>query len=196
MVGKSLCSATETHGITSIQSQLLLVNGSRSGPISQPMTQRGWSSFAPTIRQATNRRRHGDSWRKRTGSMITLKGFTVQSVSNIERSASSWSASMRLAIPEARVGSPVHLDEADFPINPRRTEEQGYSAIWMSPSLRENSLNISRSSPICSIIEKKAQSLLIASVMKPSGKPHLMIVLIVFTAYAVSKIWRITAPWM
>ena len=51
--------------------------------------------------------------------------------------------------------------EADIPINSRRTEEQGYTEVptWLSPDVKF--LNISGPSPVCSIIDKKARSLLI-----------------------------------
>jgi hypothetical protein len=62
--------------------------------------------------------------------------------------------------------------EADFPINTRWTEEQGYSDVPPWSSLDDKTLNISRSSPACSIINKKVCSLLISLAIKVWGRAN------------------------
>lgn len=52
-------------------------------------------------------------------------------------------------------------NEADFPINSRWTGEQSYSDVLIWSSLGDKTLNISRPSPACSIVDKKVRSLLI-----------------------------------
>jgi len=65
---------------------------------------------------------------------------------------------------------PSLQSEADFPINIRWTEEQGYSDVPPWSSLNEKTLNISRSSPACSIINKKVRSLLIPLTIRVWGR--------------------------
>jgi hypothetical protein len=60
-------------------------------------------------------------------------------------------------------------DEADFPINSRWTEEQGYSDVPTWSSLDDKTLNISSPSPTCSIIDKKARSLLVFLLITDTG---------------------------
>jgi hypothetical protein len=58
---------------------------------------------------------------------------------------------------------------ADFPIKSRWTEEQGYSDVPTCSSLDDKTLDISSPSPTCSIIDRKARSLLVFLLITDTG---------------------------
>jgi hypothetical protein len=75
---------------------------------------------------------------------------------------------------EGRYGLALLLQgEADFPINYRWTEEQGYSDVHTWSSLDDKTLNISNPSPAFSIIDKKARSLLITFLIRIWGRARI-----------------------